>query len=74
MVPWQTNKTFIGISYLQNRIKLRRFAREGGAFLAEGGAFAPPLRKINFKDNSLFYREAFRLQITIVSSAFSGKL
>ena len=26
MVPWQTNNTFIGISYLQNRIKLLQFA------------------------------------------------
>ena len=25
-VPWQTNNTFIGISYLQNRIKLLQFA------------------------------------------------
>jgi len=25
-MPWQTNKTFIGISYLQNRIKLLQFA------------------------------------------------
>jgi len=26
VVPWQTNNTFIGISYLQNRIKLLQFA------------------------------------------------
>ena len=26
MVPWQMNKTFIGISYLQNCIKLLQFA------------------------------------------------
>jgi len=26
MVPWQTNKTFIGISYLQNRINMLQFA------------------------------------------------
>ena len=25
-MPWQMNKTFIGISYLQNRIKLLQFA------------------------------------------------
>jgi len=25
-LPWQTNKTFIGISYLQNRIKMFQFA------------------------------------------------
>ena len=27
MVPWQMNSTFIGISYLQNCIKLLQFAR-----------------------------------------------
>ena len=26
MVPWQTNNTFIGISYLHNRIKMFQFA------------------------------------------------
>ncbi len=26
ILPWQMNKTFIGISYLQNLIKLLRFA------------------------------------------------
>ncbi len=26
VVPWQTNNTFIGISYLQNRIKMFEFA------------------------------------------------
>ena len=26
ILPWQTNKTFIGISYLQNCIKLLQFA------------------------------------------------
>ena len=26
VVPWQTNNTLIGISYLQNRIKLLQFA------------------------------------------------
>jgi len=26
MLPWQMNNTFIGISYLQNRIKLLQFA------------------------------------------------
>jgi hypothetical protein len=26
VVPWQINNTFIGISYLQNRIKMFQFA------------------------------------------------
>jgi hypothetical protein len=26
MLPWQINNTFIGISYLQNRVKMFQFA------------------------------------------------
>ncbi len=66
MVPWQMNNTFIGISYLQNRIKLLQFApvcqaAEASVILQKIGQMAKPgkvwqILAVNRSQNVVFYR------------------
>ena len=63
MLPWQMNNTFIGISYLQNRIKLLQFAKllKLQSFYRKSGQMAKSRKvwqilAVNRSQNVVFYR------------------
>ena len=80
-VPWQTNNTFIGISYLQNRIKLLQFApvcqaAEASVILQKTGQMAKSgnvwqILTMNRSQNVVFYRAKYYLRPGVGSHCFA---